>query len=164
MQVFTPVFGFSYVLCYKSTYYSLFWYDNCCHSVEIVLTVMTSTRQRMTENEILYFIQYVHYYRLCYICINKVRHRVIDSGLPPPPPPNFRIQNTPKTFGACRICRYVAAVTGGFKVTNIAQHATRRANKVVYFCSHIVTLLFCKPWRSSEIWNFGSFAAPFLET
>ena len=49
-------------------------------------------------------------------------------------------------------------------MTNIAQHATRRAIAVVYFCSQIVTLPFRKPWPSSEIWDFRSFAAPFLET
>ena len=36
----------------------------------------------MSENEILYFIQYVHYYRLCYLSFNKVIQRVIDSATP----------------------------------------------------------------------------------
>ena len=37
----------------------------------------------MTENEILYFIQYVYHYRLCYICINKIRLRVVDTATLP---------------------------------------------------------------------------------
>ena len=59
----------------------------------------------MAGNEILYFIQYVHCYRLC--CI-YIRLKVIDSA-------------------TLQISELSAAVTEGIKVTNIAQDATGRA-------------------------------------
>ena len=79
-------------------------------------------------------------YSVCSL-LSDVLSLPIKSDLMIPQPPYFRTQNAPKTFGAGFVGMF-AALTEGIKVTNIAQHATRRANTVVYFCSHIVTLLF----------------------